>query len=57
MKKTVKVALYHLIRYKTKELMFFIIIVLVLILLSLMLRYDEETGWGLRPSAKIEKKF
>lgn len=56
-KKTIKEGVYYLIRYKTKELMAFAIIVLVLILISLMLHYDEATGWGIRPSAKIEKKL
>lgn len=55
----IKDGFYYLMRYKTKELMGFIIIVLVLYLISLMVHYDEKNGFRIGPSMdiKIEKEL
>lgn len=56
-RRTIKEALYYLLRYKTKEVMGFVIIILTLLLISSMLHYDKKEGWRLRPSTMIENIF
>lgn len=41
-------------RYRTKEVLIFIIIMLIFILLSLMVSYKPGEGWIITPAAEVK---
>lgn len=49
----VKDAMFQLLRYRTKEILGFLLIVTILYLLSLMVTYDKKNGFQLHPSMDV----